>query len=125
MTKIGDWVLASVHPQHNDGQDEAPALVTRVHDDGTVDLTLFVASGGIRSHERVPIFDSRAAADEARDAAAQDIKGRNPETGQAWTDDERRTHVLHWAAGRGAYPAAEAAPAPAKKATKQADAGKD
>jgi hypothetical protein len=44
MSKIGDIITVSVDPESNDGFDQAAALVTGVHDDGSLRVRVLGAS---------------------------------------------------------------------------------
>jgi hypothetical protein len=41
MSKLGEIITVSVDPETNDGFDSAPAIVTGVHEDGTLRVRVF------------------------------------------------------------------------------------
>lgn len=59
--KVGDHVLAVVPRSSNAGQDHAPATVTRVNPDGTVNLRVFVDRGDDQRVTKATILADRAA----------------------------------------------------------------
>lgn len=98
---LGRMVIAVVHPDRNGGRDEAPAMITAVNKDDTVELIAFPAGFPPLSLSGYQLHADRAAVDKAAAKDAQHVAGKDPETGQAWTEDARRVHALHWT--RGAY----------------------
>ena len=55
---VGRMMYARVHPEANNGSDFAPALVTRVNDDGTVNLKVSLDTHGELRQENVKVYQS-------------------------------------------------------------------
>jgi len=101
-------VLAVVPKSTNGGLDHAPAFVTRVHPDGTVNLHAFVDVGQPVRIEHARLVADRAAAVrlmadnytllpggtsvEAPDGSVSAVPGRNGTNGEPWNYSD----VAHW-----------------------------
>lgn len=96
--QVGDSLLLVVPRGTNRGQDHAPAVVTHVNTDGTVDVHAH-GRGPVRA---VKVHTSRASVDshleQAASAAFASRGPLNPQTDEEWHPSD----VAHWEAH--AYP---------------------
>lgn len=142
---VGALVLAVVPKSTNGGLDHAPAFVTRVHPDGTVNLHTFVDVGQPVRIEQARLVADRAAAVklmadnygllpggttvEAPDGTLTAVPGRNSTNGEPWnySDVAHWVRIAYWGDGTepvGDIPASPAAPAlpPASSGSAPAEA---
>lgn len=105
---VGAQVLVVVPKSTNGGLDHAPATVTRVNPDGTVNLHALVDIGQPIRVEHAKLVPSRAAAvqqlalhfkllpgagtTEAPDGTVTQVPGRNGVNGEPWNFSD----VAHW-----------------------------
>lgn len=105
---VGAQVLVVVPKSTNGGLDHAPATVTRVHPDGSVNLHALVDVGQPIRVEHAKLVPTRAAAVqqlalhfkllpgastvEAPDGTVTPVPGRNGVNGEAWNFSD----VAHW-----------------------------
>lgn len=123
---VGSPGLVAVDPERNGGQDHALALVTAVHSDGTVDVTVFPPAGGepIGQLARLTPYESRKVLEEALSEHFADIAGASGLAHPLKTESGAHraptvNDVLPWA--NGLYPlAADAGSKTSRKSTKDA-----
>lgn len=90
--KLGDRLVAVVDPRGNAGADEAPATVTRVRPDGTVDATAHLIGGAVLPLEAARVYPSRSAVNKYLTDERENLR---PAKGEG--DDPYPLHeVLKW-----------------------------
>jgi hypothetical protein len=113
---VGKVVLVTVPPEHNNEQDQAPGLITAVHDNGMVQVVVFYR-GGVVYRDGVIWCENREKVDELQryhyqdlpghgsergaDGKQRHVPGHNPTAGRPWVQAD----VAHWV--RAAWPVDE------------------
>jgi hypothetical protein len=89
---LGAGVLVFCDPAHNNGQDHAPALITRVCDQGLVNVRVLHDGPSEAPEGRqdwitsVPLFDSREAAEADHEARWGHVDHEVSRFGAFWPD---------------------------------------
>jgi hypothetical protein len=87
---VGDVVLVFAEPEHNNGADVAPAVVTRVWSDQCVNVRVLYDGPAVPPGHRqdwltsVPLYESRAAAEAAHAGRWAHVDHEMPRFGAFW-----------------------------------------